>query len=878
VRSTSTLKQKQHASLQRVRALHRSGARGITVALALTRHLDALIHEIFDELPGLEKRGITVVAIGGYGRREPSFHSDIDIMILLKGEASNGSEHAVVKRFLHALLELNFDVGHSVRTIADCLELWKNSFESWVSILDSRFVVGNRSQFNAFQKAFRDQIRAGDQVAMIQRLGEWLQQRHVKYGDSTKLLEPNIKNSAGGLRDIQTVLWSMVGSGELSLPRSFGASATGTTRLLALTWLRKKLGRRELAEVRHAFDFLLRTRHEMHLQIKSLHDVLAFSLQPLVASALGYRSTRKRSKVERFMQDYYMAARSIDRFCTRIMGVTEEKFRKPVVPEEQLDLDADFTLKGGVIELRALALPLSSERILHAAIFATMRSVHFSDRLEDAIAVSLPALRPLRTTRETDLFRALLTTDGSVSRVLHRLNELGVIAQWIPEWKPMVAFFQHNVYHYYTADEHTFQVLREIANLGSQTGVIAEIFASVRRKDVLYLACLLHDIAKPRRIGDHEIVGARMAKLILERLKYEDAIEDVQFLIRHHLMMEQVAFRRDLSDPQTIIDFASLFTRVERLDDLYLLTYGDLKSVNTNVWTDWKGMLLHELYTKAHKVIVQRMSAAEFEEDDRAIQRRSMEEMLRKLSVVLPEEASRSHLEALDSPKYVETFDASEIAEHIRRIESVESVSTIFRHYGGMSEVTLIARDQPFALSRFCGVLAANDINILDAQIFTRSDGIIIDKFKVIDMIERSSLREDQSARLHAELNDVFEHRATIAKLMDRHRMKWKRRSRLPNPNIRIDVEFEDHPKYTIIDVYAPDMLGFLYKITDTLSRLGLNIYFAKIATRVDGIVDTFYVLDRNGKRVTDPVTRDVIGTELLRTINHLLQTELVLT
>lgn len=876
--SSNILKKRQYTSHQRVLNLHRSGTRGIPVGLALTRHIDTLVQRIYEDLSGSEKRQVCVVALGGYGRRELSFYSDIDIMFLVHDDTASSLEHTIVKRFLHRLIDLNLDIGHSVRTIEHCLELKETDFESWVSLLDSRFVVGKRTLFNSFQRAFRDQIRSEDASAVIAPLQEWFRHRHTKYGNSTKLLEPNIKKSAGGLRDLHMALWIMLGTGQLALPRVFRRSTTGIIRLFELTWFQKKFGRRELSDVKRAFDFLLRTRHEMHVQSKSLHDILGFSLQPLVASALGYRSSGKRSKVERFMQDYYVAVRSVDRFCARLIGMVEGKYRIPLLLEEQHDLDNVFTLRMGEVELRVPVRALSNESILHAAIHAVMRSARFSDRLEDAIAGTLPTLRPLRTTRETDLFRALLTTVGNVSLVLHRLNELGVIAQWIPEWRPMVAFFQHNVYHYYTADEHTFQVLREIESLGTQKGAFADLFASVRRKDILYLACLLHDIAKPHHIGDHEVVGARMSRLILERLKYEDAIEDVQFLIRNHLMMEQVAFRRDLSDPQTIIDFASMFVRLEQLDYLYLLTCGDLKSVNTNVWTDWKGMLLHELYSKARKAIMYQMSKEEYQEEDRATQQRAINKMLKELSVVLPEEASRSHLEALDSPRYIETFDAAEIAEHIRRIESSESVSAIFRHQGGVSEVTIIARDQPYALSRFCGVLSANDINILGAQIFTRNDGIIIDKFKVVDMIGKSSLRDDQCERLHAELNDVFEDRATIAHLMDRHRMKWKRRSRPLNPNVRIGVEFEDHQTYTIIDVYAADMLGFLYKITETLSRLGLNIYFAKIATRVDGIVDTFYVLDRDGKRITNPMKRELIEAELLRTINQLLQTELVLT
>jgi [protein-PII] uridylyltransferase len=354
-------------------------------------------------------------------------------------------------------------------------------------------------------------------------------------------------------------------------------------------------------------------------------------------------------------------------------------------------------------------------------------------------------------------------------------------------------------------------------------------------------------------------------------------MDDVLFLVRNHLLMEQIAFRRNLGDPQTIIDFASRVHGTQQLDLLYLLTYADLSAVNKNVWTDWKAMLLHELYQRSREILERNLTGEEYARVEADRRQTAVQDMVNELSSTISEGKARDHLDAVESPAYLAAFDAAEIAEHIRRIGTDETVSTIFKRNEDHTEVTIIARDAPFALSRFCGVLSANDANILDAQIFTRNDGIIIDRFRVIDFVSKTALSDRQCNKIHQELNHVFDDVTDIEELLSRHKMRWKRRIRIANPNVRIDVEFESHPRYTIIDVYAPDMLGFLYRITGTISMLGLNISFAKIATRIDGIVDSFYVLDLTGRKVDDEAQRSYVRSEILKVINDLSESELVM-
>jgi len=863
--------------LERIVNLHRKRGGGVRVALALTNRLDSLIESVYTSLHHANRHLISVVALGGYGRKELCFSSDTDIMFLIRDDSQRVDASPVAGGLLHQLLDYGLDIGHSFRTIPECLTFAQSDIETWNSLLESRFLCGNRGTFSEFQSSLRRQVRLLDKTAYVQRLVDTAELRHRKYGHTTRLLEPNIKHSAGGLRDLHNVLWLLRGTGLATLSSLGPGNRTAISELLNSPILRSWFSKRSLLDVQRAFNFLLQCRNEMHLQAQALHDTLEFNLQRQVVEALRYRATAKRTRVERFMQDYYIAARAVAQLAQRASHWIEDRFVKPKRKTQAGPLDDVFVLRDNKIDLKRTVRSLSSEDALRAFLFGIEHNALFAHGLEDMLTRNAAAYAPLGSEREAQLFHELLGKDHGVSHAIHRMNDLGLLARWIPEWKGLVAFFQHNQYHFYTADEHSLMVLTNAEALASHPDLFGQIYRSLPRRDSLYLAALLHDIAKPIRVGDHEVIGVNIARTILKRLRYSDVMSDVLFLVRNHLLMEQVAFRRNLGDPQTILDFASQFSGIHRLDLLYVLTYVDLSAVNRNVWTDWKGQLLFELYQRSREILGGKLTTAQFEEAQVARRRMAAEEMMSELALALPADQARGHLDAVDSPAYLATFDAQEIAEHIRRIGTAETISTIFRRKGDHTEITIIARDAPFALSRFCGVLSANDANIFDAQIFTRNDGMIIDRFRVVDFISKTALTDNQCEKIHQELNDVFDGATDIEHLLARHRMRWKRRKTPLSPNVRIDVEFEEHPRHTIIDVYAPDMLGFLYRITNTMSTLGLNISFAKIATRMDGVVDSFYVLDMNGRKLTDAGQRQFLRTEILKVIDELTQSELVM-
>ncbi|MBI2620424.1 MAG: [protein-PII] uridylyltransferase [Ignavibacteriales bacterium] len=872
----TSLKRRFQQALRSTAVLHEKGAGGLRVALQLTKILDDQIRETYTQFVHPAKSSFSLVALGGYGRKELCFASDTDIMFLVPQGNKAVEAGFAVQKLLHQLLDLGLDIGHSVRTVADCLKLQQSDLEAWVSLLESRFLGGNKNLFQEFRRRLQQQIKEGDKALVTGDLARRTEDRHGKYGNSARLLEPNIKNSAGGLRDLHSILWLALASGVVPMPARPGDRHTAVTQLFASPWLRRRLPPHLRRDALEAFDFLLRTRNAMHLRSRGLHDSLEFAFHRTVAESLNFKSAGTRSSVERFMQEYYVSSRAVAQCTRRAAGAIQRRFAS-TRGGNATPLDDFFILRDGRIHPRRLR-PISNLQLLKAFLLRVQHNAPFSDELEDLISRGLKAIKPLKSKAESVLFRSLLNEKQNVSAAVQELNDTGVLGRWIPEWKSLIAFFQHDQYHYYTADEHTLRVLGNAESLSADSSSFGETFRHLPRRDTLYLACLLHDIGKPHRVGGHEVMGASLAGKVLRRLKYGDILRDVEFLVRNHLAMEQVAFRRNLSDPQTIIDFAAKFKNPLMLDYLYVLTYADLSAVNRNVWTDWKGMLLFELYKKSREILDQKLTSSQVHDAARNRHTKAVKDLVQTLSDAIPRESSQNHLDAVDSSAYVAAFDPNEIAEHIRQIERNEPVATIFRNQANFTEVTIIARDAPFALSRFCGVLSANDANIIDANVFTRNDGIIIDKFRVTDFLSHTGLDDEQCRKIHSELIDVITGKVKTENLLERHRMKWRRLTRAQNFTVRTAIEFEEHPRYTIIDVFAPDRLGFLYKITEAMSSLNLNISFAKIATRADGIVDSFYILDEYGKPVTKPEQREEIRTALLRTIRELSESELVTT
>jgi [protein-PII] uridylyltransferase len=855
------------------KSLHASGAGGSEVSLVLTAAIDEAITRAVEEAGSPDN--LAAVAVGGYGRAELCPHSDIDILFIV----GNGIESSfLAQRIMHFLWDMGLNIGHSVRNVGQVLQTYKDDHDSWAATLEYRYVAGSRKLFLKFESAIRDFVSRNTDRSFVKSTIDGIRVRHNKYGKSTSLLEPNLKKSAGGLRDIHALLWMYRAVYPDFLPDSSSAAKQPAILDFLNRLLEKGLiNQLQFNHTRDAFEFVLRTRQSLHYQSSGLNDLLDFEIQKKVAAEMGYESSDYSKGIESFMRDYFRHARKIYRLNQVLSEKMKAALRPPGVGADVKILDEDYTITGDQIAFRR-EIGRDPVRLFKAFEHKAATGMHFDENVHETLARELDVFSEANFQKSKDaaaIFKSILLS-RNVSFTLKSMNELGVLGRYLPEFGKLIGFFQHNVYHYYTADEHTLTALENLESVGEQDEVLGGLLKSVKRPDALYLGVLFHDIAKPISIGKHELLGVEVQEKALGRIGFNDVVEDVGFLVRNHLKMEQVAFRRNIGDPETVYAFTRIFAGEEQLKMLYLLTYADLSAVNPTVWTKWKAQLLYELYKKSHMIITESLDK-EAIASLQASQRKQKETAIIDRMPLEKSGAVRKHFDGIKDDLYSVVFEDEEIVGHVDAIEShFESVHVSFNQSEDYTDVTMIARDAPFQLSRFCSCLSANDANIVDANIFTRADGIIIDRFKVFDNITRRNLTDTQKAKVEKDLRSVLQGETNPDDLFERHRMKWQRKLKHEvNPNIKVAVQTSETSDFTLVEVFAPDSLGFLYKVTSAMSTAGLSIHFAKIATRVDGIVDTFYILRTDGTKPSQEQL-DGLRENILRIINESIDSELI--
>ena len=672
-----TIKERYTADSAEIFQLHRNGADGFTVAARLTSLVDATLSDLWKLNPAAAD--YAVVALGGYGRSELCPHSDFDLMILAGNEKSKLDGSEIIQQFLRSLWDAGFNVGHSVRTVKDCVDLYETDVDSWASILESRFVCGSERVLGLYADAVFRQIQKKFDLVFVKAIMVGMDERHEKYGNSVKLLEPNLKNSAGGLRDLHNLLWVYRSTDTDYFTESPFLNAESSCKLMIDTFYRKNvISKEERDAVVDALNFLLRTRHETHYFAKTIHDSLDFSIQREIAKGLGFGDDRELKYVEKFMREYFLHARSIFRLNQRLIN----HFRKSVEPsswkkpKEQI-LDAHFIARGDELLQRNTAVEISSPaEILKAFYWCGKHSLTLGHSLQGTIAAMSRSSNVFNaesiTADAAAVFLDILRLPSNVASTLTMMNDFDVLGKYIPEWGELVAFFQHSVYHYYTADAHTLIAIEHAERLAAGKGILAAAYQRLEKKEVLFLGLLFHDIEKPHGIEEHEIRGVDVARRILARFHYPDANGDVAFLIRSHLMMEQIAFRRNISDPKTVAEFAEMFQRPEQLDLLFLVTYCDLSAVNKNVWTSWKEMLLQELYLQARGVLERKLpfkEAVSFQQEQHEELVRSV---IRTMSEQLPRDEVERHVTSIHNEAYIKIFSLADIADHIVNIRGLE--------------------------------------------------------------------------------------------------------------------------------------------------------------------------------------------------------------
>jgi [protein-PII] uridylyltransferase len=860
------LRQHLHSNVDFLRAAHVGGASGQQSVQKYAAFMDDFVATLF-RLAAADAKGegapptqLVLVALGGYGRGELHPLSDLDLMVVYDGELGPYVQR-VTQGLLYALWDLGLQVGHAVRSLPDCLAMARTDFPSRTSMQQARFLVGDRRLFARFGKVLAENVYQKDFGQFLETTLAERDQRYRKFGGSPYMGEPNVKESAGGLRDLHTAMWL--------------ASAKFGTRTLRELRDKRLITLQEQTATDEALTFLWRVRNELHFLSGHKNDVLSRDVQPQAAKNFGYEGDEMSLGVEKFMRDYYLHARVIHRVSRRLIarcretlahrGAVQRRLRQEALADGLIVIDEQIHLAHA--DGRAFREdPIRLMKVFwHCHRLGFELGVDVERAVEDALELVDDGFR--RSAEARDLFLSICRSWGRVATTLRQMHELGFLGRYLPEWGALTCLVQYDVYHKFTADQHSLLAVENLEALApgqsAESEVIAQVVADVERPELLALGMLLHDIGKGRGHG-HVAKGIPLIEELTARLGLSgDDADKVIFLVAHHLSMSHVAQRRDIDDPKTVEALAELCGTPERLRMLYLLTFADMRAVGPGVMTGWQAQILRELFGRT----LRRLTGGQLETPNRdAVAARVWEAMHREGK----RGAAMAHL-AMLSERYLATTSPQRIACHLHLVERLDedAIATELFHHPDLdsSELVIATRDVPGLFSLIAGVLAAHGINILSAQIHTRADGIAIDTFQVNDPVGEPVTEGVRWRRTLDPLRRVITGEETVEALL----AKW-RAGRAPSgagarpPKIAVDNLLSD--SYTVVEVKCQDRVGLLYAITRTLSALSLDIASARIATDIDQAYDTFYVTDRQGRRIEDPAAigrlREALGDALL--------------
>ncbi len=847
--------------LDSLKLKHAGGASGHESVQAHAHLIDEVVQALMRLIvadartQGLGPTPFVLAALGGYGRGELHPSSDIDLMVVYEGEMSPWVQR-ITQELLYTLWDLGFQVGHSLRSLDDCVAIGRTDFPSRTSMQEARFIAGDRKLFVRFRHVLRDNVFRHDFEQFLRTALAERDQRYRRWGASPYVGEPNVKESAGGLRDVHTAMW-------------LSASKFDARTLRELTD-KGLITPHEQKATDEALTFLWRVRNELHFFSGHRNDVLTRDLQPKIAENLGYRDEPGALAVERFMRDYYLSARAIHRVSRRLIARCEETLSRRDSAERR---ERQQALADGLVFLDGrLHLAERDPEVFRRDPVRLMRVFWHLHRLgcemaldleraiEDSIDLVDDGFR--RDPVARDLFLDIGRNWGRVAQTFSEMHELGFLGRYLPEFGALTCLVQYDVYHKFSADQHSLIAVEHLEAVApgrsAESEGAAQVFNEIDKPELLLLGMLLHDIGKAKGHG-HVAKGIPLVRELTARmgLAPDDAVL-VEFLVAHHLTMSHVAQRRDIDDPKTITDFAGTVGDAQRLRMLYLLTYADMRAVGPGVLTGWQAVILHELYvrTLAH------LTGGRVERPNRVQLAPRLHALV---GADVPLQAVKAHL-AMTSDRYLATSSLQRMAEHIRliaRLEQSPVATELFHHPDlGSSELVVVTRDVPGLFSLIAGTLAAHGINIISAQIHTREDGIAIDTFQVNDPSSEAVTAPLRWTRARAALRAVLTGEASVHDLLEQRQHAGREAQRPAGPpKISVDNRLSD--AYTVVEVKCPDRVGLLYLITRTLSALGLDIASARIATEIDQALDTFYVHDGVGARVDDAEALERLGKSL---------------
>ena len=786
-----------------------------------------------------------IIALGGYGRCEQCIHSDVDVLFLFMKQISNDAED-LIREILYPLWDLNLEIGHAARSINDCISLARNDFEVLTSLMDARFICGSSILYSELIEKMQRGIIKRKPKKIIDWLVESNLERHRCFGDSASLLEPNLKEGQGGLRDYHTILWLSRINLEIRTPRDLEYNGFFSND--------------EFLELKDSLVFIYIIRNRLHQEAGRKCDKLSFAYQIKLAEQLGFREMGGQKPVERFLGELHGKMEYLKQL--HLMFLYEKRFAKKYFHFKKLQKSSNTK---GIIIIRdrlqfSSATKIISSPVLLIKIFEESARLklplgseanrivrEFNPLIDSDFISSKPVIKS---------FENILLSPAPNFNVLNEMLRTGFLECFIPEFKELVNRIQYDQYHIFPVDKHSLRTVQAIKkwalNLNTEADPLyGDIYKKLKNKIILLWAALLHDIGKGKEGSGHARRGAEIARQILIRKGYSIMdVETVGFLVENHLYLVKTATRRDLYDEETAIFCARHIKDIERLKMLYLLSVADSMATGEKAWNSWSASLLRELFFKVLKILEHGELATS---EAVSIISSKRDEIINSGSTNL----ARNELETLFnimSPRYRLYMPAPKILEHIILYKKLQDLPFVCQSSRGTPSdtrvITICAKDSPGLISNIAGVFTLNGFDILDTKVFTWRNNIALDIFKV--KAHRDQVFEDEklgrvNMDLQASLTGKLDLGKALNEQLDALLMVDSQMVREPN---RVKVDNNSSSFFTIIEVFTYDFSGILYVITDAIFKCGLDIWIAKIATKIDQTVDVFYVRDFDGQKV----------------------------
>jgi [protein-PII] uridylyltransferase len=858
------------------RVLFDGGATGIQVAAAISEATEAFVKRVFEETVDRMPEGrrtligknVSLIAVGGTGRGELCPYSDVDLLFLIRPAAKQEVSECVseaVRDYWDAGLRL----GHAVRSVADTLSLARQQIDVATALIDARLLWGDSALFEQLSTEFQRKVVRSRVAAFIDDCVESREKERSEYGSAVKQLEPDVKRSPGGLRDLHLLRW--VGFAR------FGVANVDSLRLQGA------LSRDEARILLGAYEFVKHVRVDLHFAAGRAQDVLVRDEQLRIADERHIEGTIAQRPVERFMQTYFRHSTAIAELCERF--ITLHRPRSPfaglirsLTTHRSDGIYLVATDSIDVVRRHRQQVLSSLEGILKfyrtAALYQIAPSAEFTERIREAV----PRLDGDVSAQSAELFRDILNCHGNLGLILRSMFRTGVLEIVVPAMAHARCLLQFNQYHSYTVDEHTLRTIEELERLDHDPGPLGGAYRAIRKKCVLHLATLLHDLGKGYD-EDHSLVGRAIADRMADRLRLSEEDRDtLVFLVHRHLAMGHQAFRRDNSEYEAILDFSREVGSVERLRMLFVLTAADVSAVGPGVWTQWKSQLVTELYERTLVLLGGQDAAADQARRLAEIKRRVMRKLFKSSSPERDadeESKIRELLETLPA-HYLTTSTVERIAFDVRsirqyrpseiQVEGQFDPPTQTVDYGIITH----ENDVQGCFHKATGVLTAHRLAIVSAEICTTPDGFVIDSFRVLDRDFSGAVPSDRIDEVASAMKNTLSGRVRVEELFQRNRRfgAGAKPHSLSNLPARVVVDNGSSERFTVIDVFSHDRPGLLYTVSRKIFELELSVVLAKIATHLDQVVDVFYVTDRADRKIDDPVRLKEIQSTLLATLD----------